>query len=104
MATEIKMIKCLLCGWHHAIESKGSKRLVRGKPVSESKGYFRFDKVNPEESALISVRECRGRSGGLPEVSKITLTEAMNQPEYSELINSLRKQAYKILEILTQEK
>ena len=101
MATTIWTVKCPLCGWHHPIESKGSKRLQRGESAGLPKGVFLFNKVNPEESAFISVRECGGRGKGLPEIERITLTEAKNDPEYQELIKSVRNQAYKILKILT---
>jgi len=101
MATTIKTVKCPLCGWHHPIESKGSKRLQRGESADQPKGVFLFDKVNPEESAFISIRECGGRGRGLPEVERITLKEAKGNPEYKELIDSVLNQTYKILKILT---
>ena len=97
----IRTIKCPLCGWHHPIIRRGSKRLLRGESVDQPKGVFLFNNVNPNESAFISVRECKGRGGGLPEVEKITLREAMNQIEYKDLIDSLRNQSYQILKILT---
>jgi len=101
MATTIKTVKCPLCGWHHPAEQKGSMRLQRGDPADLPKGVFLFDKVNPEESAFISIRECRGRGGGLPEVGRITLTEAKGDAEYQELIQSVINQCYKILKVLT---
>jgi len=50
MATEIKTIKCPLCGWHHPIEQK-------------------FGGFDLNEQAFISIREARGRGGGLPEIN-----------------------------------
>ena len=73
MAKRIEEIKCPLCGWHHPIEYKGSKRLQRGEDASMPKGKFTFDKVDIEQSAFISIKECRGRGIGLPEVDKKTL-------------------------------
>ena len=101
MATTIRAVKYPLCGWYHPIESKGSKRLQRGDPVDLSKGVFLFNRVNPEESAFISIRECGGRGRGLPEIERITLKEAKGNPEYKELIQSVVNQTYKILQILT---
>lgn len=101
MAKLIKSVKCPLCGWHHSIIRTGSKRLVRGESADQPKGAFLFNKVNPNESAFISIRECRGRGGGLPQVEKVTLAQAMNQTEYKDLIDSLRNQSYQILKILT---
>jgi len=101
MPKHIRTVRCPLCGWHHPILRTGSKRLLRGESVDQPKGAFLFNKVNPNESAFISVRECKGRGGGLPEVEKITLTEAMANPEYKDLIESLRNQSYQILKILT---
>jgi len=103
MATTIKSVRCLLCGWHHPIEHKGSKRLLRGEDASMPKGMFTFNKGEPGESTFISIRECRGRGKGLPEVEKITLKEAMSDPEYQELITSLQDQCMKILKILVSE-
>jgi hypothetical protein len=102
MAKLIKSVKCLLCGWHHPIIRTGSKRLLRGESVDQPKGAFLFNKVNPNESAFISVRECKGRGGGLPQVEKVTLREAMAGPEYKDLIDSLRNQSYQILKILSE--
>jgi len=79
-------------------------RLQRGEPADQPKGDFSFDKGDPAEMTLISVRECRGRGQGLPEVEKILLKEAINLPEYQELITGLKNQTYKILEFLTQGK
>ena len=101
MSTTIKSVKCPLCGWHHPITRTGSKRLLRGESADQPKGAFLFNKVNPNESAFISVRECKGRGGGLPEVEKVTLREAMANSEYKDLIESLRNQSYQVLKILT---
>lgn len=102
MATTIKQVKCPVCGWSHPIEHKGSMRLQRGEPAGQPKGAFLFNKVDPEQSAFISIRECRGRGKGLPEIDKITLQEAMKDPEYQDLISSLQNQCYKILKMLIQ--
>lgn len=77
-------------------------RLQRGESVDQPKGDFSFDKGDPIEMTLISVRECRGRGQGLPEVEKILLKEAVNLPEYQELITSLKNQTYKILQMLVK--
>lgn len=103
MATRIKTVKCLLCGWHHPIEHKGSMRLQRGESADLPKGRFTFEKFDPKEEKFISIRECRGRGGGLPEIDTIKLSEAMKDPEYEELIASLRNQCYSILKILLPE-
>ena len=103
MATLIKTVKCPLCGWHHSIEHKGSKRLQRGEIADLPKGKFHFNKFDPKEEKFISIRECQGRGRGLPEINTIKLSEAMNDEEYKELITSLRDQCYSILKILLPE-
>ena len=89
MATEIKTVKCPLCGWHHPIEQKGSKRLQRGDFADLPKGEFVFGGFDLNEAAFISIREVRGRGGSLPEINKITLEKAKNDPNYKNLITSL---------------
>jgi len=103
MATIIKTVKCPLCGWHWTLESKGSKRLQRNEPADFPKGKFHFDKFDPKEATFISLREAQGRGRGLPEINTIKLSNAMNDPEYKELIASLRNQCYAILKILLPE-
>ena len=100
MATDIKMVKCPLCGWHHSIEQKGSKRLLRGDPADHPKGKFVFGNFDLNEAAFISIREVKGRGGGFPEVGKITLAEAQNNVDYKNLITSLINRSYEILETL----
>lgn len=100
----IKNVKCPVCGWHRPITKTGIRRLQRGEPVNRPQRDFMFLSDNLEELTFISVRECRGRGKGLPEVESITLGQAKNNPEYKELIESLRFQAFKILEFLTSEK
>jgi hypothetical protein len=77
-------------------------RLQRGEAADQPKGKFLFLSNEPGELTFISVRECKGRGGGLPEVEKVMLREAMNQTEYKYLIDSLRNQSYQILKILTE--
>ena len=100
MSTEVKTVKCPLCGWHHSIEQKGSKRLQRGETADSAKGKFVFANFNLNEAAFISIREVKGRGGGFPEIDKITLAEANNDPNYKNLITSLVNQSYAILKIL----
>jgi len=104
MAKLIKTVKCPLCGWHHSIMRTGIMRLQRGETADQPKGNFLFLTDEPGELTFISVRECKGRGKGLPQVESITLAQAKNDPEYNELIESLRFQAYKILQNLTHEK
>jgi len=99
--TVIRTVKCPLCGWHHPITRTGIMRLQRGESADQPKGNFLFLTDELGELTFISVRECAGRGRGLPEVEKITLTEAKDLPEYQDLIDSLRNQAYKILKFLT---
>jgi len=103
MATIIKTVKCPLCGWHWTLESKGSKRLQRGEDAAFPKGKFNFNKFDPKEEKFISLREAQGRGKGLPEINMIKLADAMNDPEYNELVSSLRDQCYAILKILLPE-
>jgi len=100
MATEVKTVKCPLCGWHHPIEQKGSKRLQRGEVADLPKGEFVFGNFDLNEAAFISIREARGRGGGLPEIDKVTLEKAKDDPSYKNLITSLMNQSYAILKIL----
>ena len=99
--TVIRTVKCPLCGWHHPITRTGIMRLQRGESADQPKGNFLFLTDELGELTFISVRECAARGRGLPEVEKITLTEAKDLPEYQDLIDSLRNQAYKILKFLT---
>jgi len=103
MATIIKTVVCPLCGWHHPIEHKGSMRLQRGEDATLPKGKFSFNRFDPKEKTFISIRECQGRGKGLPEINTIKLSEAMKDPEYEELIASLKDQCYSILKILLPE-
>jgi len=103
MPTIIKTVKCPLCGWHWTLESKGSKRLQRGEMADLPKGMFTFEKFDPKEEKFISLRECQGRGRGLPEINMIKLPDAINDPEYKELIASLRNQCYAILKIILPE-
>ena len=100
MATEVKTVKCPLCGWHHPIEHKGSMRLQRGDPADQPKGEFAFGRFDLNEEAFISIREAKGRGGGLPEIAKITLAEAHSNPRYNQIITSLVNRSYQILKIL----
>ncbi len=102
MAKHIRTVRCPLCGWHHPISRTGIMRVQRGELASQPKGDFSFDKGDPAEMTLISIRECRGKGHGLPEVERISLKDIMSLPEYQELITSLKNQAYKILEILVK--
>lgn len=104
MAKQIKTVKCPLCGWHHSIIRTGIMRLQRGEAADQPKGKFVFLSNKLSELTFISVRDCKGRGKGLPQVESITLAQAKNDPEYNELIESLRFQAYKILQNVTQEK
>ena len=103
MATEVKTIRCPLCGWHHPIEHKGSKRLQRGDPANLPKGEFIFGNFDLNEVAFISIREARGRGRGLPEINRIILEKAKDDPSYKNLITSLINQSYTILKILLPE-
>ena len=67
------------------------------------KGKFNFNQFNPKEEKFISIRECGARRRGLPEINTIKLSEAINEEEYKELVNSLRNQCYSILKILLPE-
>lgn len=99
MATITIGVRCPLCGWHWTIEHKGSKRIIKGKPFNKPKGRFSFNKLDPKEAAFISVREARGGREGFPEVNKISLEEAVNNTEYSDLVDSLVRQCYSILKV-----
>lgn len=99
--TVIRTVKCPLCGWHHPLTRTGIMRLQRGQTADQLKGDFLFLTGEPGELTLISVRECKGRGKGLPQIESITLAQAKDDPEYQELIESLRNQTYKILQNLT---
>ena len=100
MAKQIKTVKCPLCGWHHPIEHKGSMRLQRGAVADLPKGEFAFGNFDLNQVAFISIREARGRGRGLPEIDKVTLAKAKDDPSYKNLITSLINQSYAILKIL----
>lgn len=99
---QFEMTKCLFCGHHSPIIKTGVNRIQKGKGFDRPY-TFRYDHVDSEESAFISIRDCQGRKG-LPEIGRITLREAMKNPEYKEIISTLQNQCIKILKILTEEK
>jgi len=72
-------------------------RLQRGEPTEAPKGEFVLGGFDLKEAAFISIREAKG---SLPEVGKVTLKEAQNNPDYEKLITSLINQSYAILKIL----
>ncbi|NVM22994.1 MAG: hypothetical protein HWN68_14585 [Desulfobacterales bacterium] len=98
---EIEQVKCSLCGKHTAIERKGTGRLQKDKTVDQAPYEFRFDHVDLETAAFVSVREARGRGQGLPEIRRITLKEAVENDTYKDLRQSLLNQCYGIMKILT---
>jgi len=98
---EFEMTKCLFCGTHKAIERTGINRIQKDKRFDRPY-TFRYDYVDPEQSAFISIRDCQGRKG-LPEIGRVTLREAMKDEQYKELITSLQSQCINILKILTEE-
>jgi len=104
MAKLIRTVKCPLCGWHHPFTRTGIMRLQRGETADQPKGDYLFLSDKLGELTFISVRECKGRGKGLPQIESITLAQAKNDPEYNELIESLRFQTFKILEFLTGDK
>ena len=100
--SELEFTKCLICGWSRPIERKGTKRVQRDQ--SPDKRYtFRYDVVDPNEAAFISVRECGGRGKGFKEVRKITLKEAIENDSHKELRESLKNQCVRVLKILIGE-
>jgi len=100
--SELEFTKCLVCGWSRPIERKGTKRIQRDQ--SPDKRYlFRYDIVDPDNAAFISIRECGGRGKGFKEVRKITLREAIENDSYKELRESLKNQCVKVLKILIGE-
>ena len=100
MPTEIKTVKYPLCDWHHSIEHKGSKRLQRREAADQLKGEFVFGDFDLNEAAFISIREVKGRGGAFPQVGKVTLAQAQNNPDYNNLITSLINRSYQILKTL----
>lgn len=100
MATIVRTCKCPLCGWHWCLESKGTKRLLRGEVADAPKGKFNFRKFDPQGETFISEREAQGGRMGLPEINTIKLGEAVKLDQYQELIASLREQAYLILKTI----
>lgn len=100
MPKEIQTVKCPLCGWHHPIERTGIMRLQRGEPADQRKGPFEFAVFDLNQGAFISIREVKGRGGGLPEIGRVTLEEARSDPQYKLLISSLVKRSYQILKIV----
>lgn len=97
---EIEQVKCPVCGWHRPIEQKGTMRLQRGDPANQPKGKFAFGNFDLDQVAFISIRESRGRGGGLPEIGRITLKEVMERDTYKELRQSLVTACYNVLKIL----
>ena len=100
MPKEIETVKCPLCGWHHPIERTGIMRLQRGEAADQPKGPFEFGGFDLNQEAFISIREVKGRGGGLPEIGRVTLGQARNDLRYKPLISSLVNRSYEILKIL----
>lgn len=100
--TELEYTKCLVCGWSRPLERKGTKRIQADK-TADKQYRFRYDIVDPDEAAFVSIRECGGRGKGFKEIRKITLKEAIESNSYPELRESLRDQCYRILKILLGE-
>lgn len=85
--------------------------------IKRAKGRVRFDLLDPESSAFIDVRVSeggrrfatkalkqeakeQGETGGFRRVSSLPLREARDDPQYADLIDQLRTQARRILEVL----
>lgn len=100
--SEIDMTKCPFCGHHKAMERTGINRIQRGQ-TADRQYTFRYDHVDLDGSAFISVRECGGRGKGFPEVSRITLKETVKSDRYKELRESLLSQCYQVMRILIGE-
>lgn len=99
--SEIEMVKCLFCGQHKSLRRTGIRRIQKGKTFDRPY-EFAFNHVDPLESAFISVRECRGKSG-FPETSRVTLREVVQNGSYPELRQGLTAQCAKVLKILLGE-
>lgn len=76
MPKEVETVKCPTCGWHHPIRRTGIMRLQRGESADQPKGEFVFGDFDLDEAASISIREVKGRGGGLPDIGRVTLAEA----------------------------
>lgn len=100
--SELEYTKCLVCGWNRPIERKGTKRIQREQPP-DKQYLFRYDIVDLDNAAFISIRECGGRGKGFKEVRRITLKEAIESNTYPELRESLVSQCIRILKIVTGE-
>lgn len=100
--SEIEMTKCPFCGHHKAMERTGINRIQRGQ-TADRQYTFRYDHVDPKESAFISIRECAGRGKGFPEVSRISLKDTVKNDSHKELRESLLNQCYQVMRILIGE-
>ena len=100
MPKEVILVKYPLCGWQHVPLKKGSKRLLRGEAVDGQVREFSFEKVDLDRDAFFSIREAQGKGKGFREVGRITLVEAVERKIEPELINQLKNQCQKILEII----
>jgi len=100
--SELEYTKCLVCGWSRPLERKGTKR-IQAEKVADKQYIFRYDVVDLDNAAFISIRECGGRGKGFTEVRRITLKEAIESNTYPELRESLVRQCIRILKIVTGE-
>lgn len=100
--SQTEMIKCPFCGTHKPIKRTGVMRLQKDK-IADRQYNFVFDHVDLGNSAFVSVRECGGRSRGFPEISRVTLKEAVENDTYEEQRESLKNQCVEVLKILIGE-
>jgi len=107
--TKNDYVVCLLCGLNRILES--NKRAEKGRP-----SYLIFHEIDLKNAYFVQVREGggkiagtgktgkgagRGKTGGsgfhIVEEECLTLLQAMQDPEYSEVIEGFRTQLIKLV-------
>ncbi len=108
---EIPYIVCPLCGLHRKLFKNGRYAIIRKKALkanSRSVKYnpekeTRFDIVNIKDEPFISIRERLNGRGGLYEIRTLTIKEALEDPEYSDIARELLSQIKEQIERIKQE-
>ena len=97
---ETIMICCPMCGLNRPLVKTGAWAESRGREIAKAKGVVRFD-VDLDDAEIIQVRQMKGRKG-LPMLrgEGLKLCELKDNEDYEEIVDQIRRQAHRIVEIL----
>lgn len=97
---ETIMICCPMCGLNRPLVKTGAWAESKGREIAKAKGVIRFE-VDLANAEIVQVRQMKGREG-LPMLrgQGLKLAELKDNPDYQDIVNQIRNQVYRILEIL----